>query len=173
MSYQIVDDFIKHSDAELSAAEAHGMATGMLCVDGRVSCHNWLTELFGNELPVIDEEHSVIVELFKQTAILLENSNFEFDLFLPDEDCSLLDRVEALKFWCQGFLFGVGYAQSSGEWPGDVGEVLKDVVEFTKLDIDVHSEEDENHFMEICEYLRAAVALVYSELNQTQSETKH
>jgi hypothetical protein len=166
MTYQIINEIVVQNDAELSAAQAHGMATGMLCVNEQAKSAEWLTELFRNAAPVADEDKAVLVLLFEETRSLLANDEFEFDLFLPDdEDAPLSERVEALTYWCQGFLLGVGVAHDSSDWPREVTEILKDIVEFTKLDTEAEGEEDEHDFMEITEYIRSAVVLLRSELN--------
>jgi uncharacterized protein len=98
-------------------------------------------------------------------------------LLLPGEDARLSEQVEALQQWCQGFLFGLGTSSSTSEtaanWPDEIREIVKDITEFTKLDTDVEGEEAENDFMEITEYLRAAVVFVHTELNSGDDRTVH
>jgi len=80
-------------------------------------------------------------------------------------------KSTALIQWCQGFLFGMGRVQTTSEWPGEIDEILKDIIEFTKLDPDIDeddAEQAENDLTEIQEYLRAAVMLIRSELNPAQ-----
>jgi len=105
----------------------------------------------------------------------MASDEFIFDLFLPDEQDPVNQRGFAIMQWCQGFLFGMGRIETSSEWPGDVGEILKDIVEFTKLDTDIDDEDEaESALMEIQEYLRASVMLIRSELNDVDSgETVH
>ena len=84
---------------------------------------------------------------------------------MPEEDYPLEERAAALTGWCQGFLYGVGAVSSTADWPGETGEILKDIMEFSRLDTEVDGEDDENALMEINEYLRAAVLLITEELN--------
>ena len=91
---------------------------------------------------------------------MLLNDEFEFEILLPDEDDSdLIERVEALREWCKGLLLGVGFANTASQFSIQTQEILKDVAEMTKLDSDIalDDEEAENDFMELTEYLRAAV----------------
>jgi hypothetical protein len=166
MTYQTINAIVIQSDAELSAAQAHGMATGMLCVNERAQSAEWLTELFRNAAPVADENKRMLVHLFEETRSLLANDEFEFDLLLPDDEALLSEQVAALTYWCQGFLLGVGVTHAASDWPREVTEILKDIVEFTKLDTEAEGEEDESDFMEITEYIRSAVLLLRSELNK-------
>lgn len=176
MSYQTIDQTLREQGAEVTAAEAHGIATGMLCVDIRVSQSNWLDELFG-ERSSASGGNVELGELFEQTRSLLKDDDYTFDLMLPDADeDSLSEAVEAMRDWCQGFLFGIGFSQSSSNWTGDVGEIVKDIVEITKLEAisdDDDSEEDQEAFAEIQEYLRVAVQLIRNELSGSISSTTH
>lgn len=160
--YQAVDAILEKNGADLGAAEAHGMAVGMLCVEIQADAANWLQELFADDRNAFDEDIDLLTALFERSRALLspEEEAFEFDLLLPGEDEALGEQVEALRCWCQGFLFGVGYSGAAADWPGDCGEVMQDMVELTKLDSHADGEEDENALMEIREYVRAAVLTV-------------
>ncbi|MDD5580502.1 MAG: UPF0149 family protein [Methylobacter sp.] len=173
MAYQVINTILNNSDAEVSAAEAHGMAAGILCVNAYADSAQWLAELFSNAASVIDEEKILLVRLFEETRRLLDSDEFEFDLLLPEDEVSLSEQVIALKNWCQGFLFGVGSVYTSADWPGDSAEIMRDIAEFTKLDIEAEGEADESAFMEITEYLRSAVSLFRDELNDNTSGTIH
>ena len=165
MTYEVINAIVVQSDAELSAAQAHGMATGMLCANEHAQSADWLSELFRHAAPVTDENKAVLVALFEETRSLLTSDDFEFDLFLPGDEALLSEQVGALTDWCQGFLLGVSFTDTASDASKEVSEILKDIIEFTKLDTDAEGEEDESDFMEITEYMRSAVLLLRSELN--------
>lgn len=167
MAYKTCNAIIVQSDADLSAAEAHGMATGMLCANEQAESASWLTELLHDSSSVLDENKKMLVRLFEETRRLLASDEFEFDLFLPEDEAPLVEQVEALKSWCRGFLLGVGLEASASNWPNDAREILKDITEFTKLDANAEGEEDERAFVEITEYLRSAVLLLRDELDNS------
>jgi hypothetical protein len=169
MTYQVINAIVVQSDAELSAGYAHGMATGMLCANEQAQSTEWLTELFRQGTPPDDEDRATLIHLFEDTRSLLASDEFEFDLFLPDDDVLLSAQVEALTYWCQGFLLGVGFTHATSDLSREVREILKDIIEFTKLDTEAEGEEDESDFIEITEYMRSAVLLLRSELNQKGS----
>jgi uncharacterized protein len=164
ITYPNIETLLERHDADLDAAEAHGIATGMLCLDERIAASAWLNELFQQHPELSEAENTQLIALFERTRALLMADSFEFDLFLPDDDTLLSQQLDALSNWCRGFLFGVGYGHASAIWPGDSGEILKDVIEFTKLDTQTHAEGDEQALMEINEYLRAAVLLLRDDL---------
>jgi len=166
MTYSIINAIIIRSDADLSAAQAHGMATGMLCANERAQSAEWLTELFLHAAPIAVEDRVTLVHLFEDTQDLLTSDDFEFDLLLSDDEAMLSEQVEALTEWCRGFLLGVGFTYTASDLSREATEILKDIAEFTKLDTEAEGEEDESDFMEITEYMRSAVLLLRSEFNK-------
>lgn len=172
MTYWVINDIVVQIDTELSAAQAHGMATGMLCANTETQSNDWLAELFHPSSSAIDAGKTTLEDLFKETRDLLANDEFEFNLLLPGDEVSLSEQVEALTHWCQGFLFGVSYAYPAANYSRDVTDILKDIVEFTKLSTDAEGEQDESDFMEITEYMRSAVLLLRSELHDKGHKKK-
>jgi len=166
MTYQIINEIVVQNDADLSAGYAHGMATGMLCANEQAQSEEWLAELFRHGTPPNDEDRAALMHLFDDTRSLLASDDFEFDLFLPDDDVLLSAQVEALTYWCQGLLLGVGFTHATSDLSKEAREILKDIIEFTKLDTEAEGEEDESDFMEVTEYIRSAVLLLRSELNK-------
>lgn len=176
MAYQTVKAILEKHDADMGAAEAHGIAAGMLCVALRADADSWLDEILQDAHGLPGDDQALLLALFDRTRELLDpdTGEFAFDLFLPDDD-ALTERVEALRTWCQGFLFGVGYQQGAGDWPGDTGEIMRDLIEFTKIDSNVDGEDDEHALMQIHEYIRAAVMTVRDAFAEQarDHETRH
>ncbi len=172
MIYRVVDAIIEKIDPTVTAAEAHGMATGMLCIDEKTESMVWLNEMFQDTIELLEEDRQLLVSLFEQTQELINGDEFAFDLLLLDNDADLEQRIAALRNWSKGFLLGVGYSTSETKWPGETREIIKDIVEFSKMDIDgdEDDEEIENALMEIQEYLRAAVMLFKVEFNISDDE---
>lgn len=182
MAYQTINKVFQRNETDLTAAEAHGLATGMLCIENKIESAIWLAELFSDDIVLVDDDKMVLVALFEQTRKLLteQNNDFRYDLFLPADDESLAGQLQALCQWCEGFLFGVGYIRSSAEWPGETGGIMQDIVEFTKLDTEVDVDMDEEELneqaaalIEIQEYLRVAVMTVKDQFYQQGNENKH
>jgi len=173
MPYSTIDALLKQNNPDLSAAEAHGVASGILCVNGQASSEYWLGELLDHNQPLNKEGRLLLTRLFEETRRLLASDAFDFALLLPDDDELLSIRVTALKAWCQGFLFGTGCGQLRNTLSADAQGILKDIAEFTKLETDAEGEEDEAAFVEISEYLRSAVLLLQEELDADGSTTIH
>ena len=165
MAYSIVDGILSQIDSDVTAAEAHGVATGMLCIDSATPSHHWLDELLADDISLSDEERHILCRLFEETRRLLLDDQFEFSVFLPEDDQPLAVQAIALKTWCQGFLFGLGSLQKNKSVSAEAQEIIKDITELTKLDPQVEGEEDEIALTEITEYLRSAVLLLRDELD--------
>ena len=77
-------------------------------------------------------------------------------------------RVEALAAWCQGFLYGFGAAGTAAraKLPEPVSEVLADLAQLSHAGAlgvgGARGEEDA--YVELVEFVRAGVQLVYDEL---------
>ena len=170
MAYPIINAILVKNKADFCAAEAHGMATGLLCANKNADSAYWLSELLHNVPAIAEEQQQLLARLFDETRKLLNSEDdFEFDLFLPDETTPFSEQIEALISWCQGFLFGIAATSPKANYSKDVQEILKDIIEFTKLDTDSEeSEQDEITLMELTEYLRTAVLLLRAELTDKQ-----
>ena len=176
MAYQEINEVFQHYAIETPPAEAHGIATALLCVDIQATVDNWLAQLFEEEIAFDEDDKATLIASFERTRTLLnpDKTGFEFDLLLP-ENTDLQDLALSLSEWCQGFLWGIGYAHSEGNWSGETQGILKDMVEITKLDPDIQTEndDDEEAFMQLHEYLRAAVLIIRDELSDLASTTTH
>jgi uncharacterized protein YgfB (UPF0149 family) len=99
---------------------------------------------------------------------LLQDEELTFYLLLPDEDDELGDRAAELGSWCQGFLHGFAVAEKvsgrSLSGKEEVQEILSDFAAVAEIDSDDEddSEEAENDFMQLTEYVRMASLTLYA-----------
>jgi yecA family protein len=173
MFYEDIDLITSKLHNPLSAAESHGMATGMLCVNIHTRPGFWLNEISQDSDDMNHENITLLEQLFEETRTVLENDEFAFTLLLPDEDMPLNTRLEAFRTWCQGFLYGMGSIPYSSELTEESRGAMKDIAEFTRLDTHAEGEEAENEFMELSEFLRAAVLFMRTELASGQGGRVH
>lgn len=170
LSYQAVEDVLLANEAPGGAAEAHGMLAGLLCADASADAEQWLAEVFDEAHEDLSaSELATLRELYDETLKRLDAVDFSFQLFLPDDQASLVERAEALSDWCQGFLYGIGHVGQGREWPEDCAEVLRDLADISRLDSNASGEEDEAAYAEISEFVRVAVQLVRGDLRQPAS----
>jgi uncharacterized protein YgfB (UPF0149 family) len=155
------------------AAEAHGTLTGCLCAAIGYRFEDWLLEILpeGRAHPLAN---AALRALYLETSGALESSEMEFDPLLPEDEASLDARTVALAQWCQGFLYGLGgsaLSDASG-LPGEVGEIVRDFSEITRVGVDSGQsvESNENAYAELVEFVRVGVQLVFEELGPLRSQ---
>lgn len=146
------------------ASEAHGLLCGLACAGVTAATIRTRGYLFQLE----DKADVDIIEgMFSLAERDLQDDAFGFELMLPPEDTSQLERAEALSSWCQGFLQGLCHDNAEimrSSYP-DVREALEDIVQIGHIELDLHErEENERSLSELEEYLRVAVQLIYDEL---------
>jgi uncharacterized protein YgfB (UPF0149 family) len=107
------------------------------------------------------------VRLAHATSQAMADEEFDFQLFLPDDETEMDVRVLALADWCSGFTAGFAMAVAqpkAGALDEEAAEILKDMAAITEAtaDDDVDEEEAEGHFFELTEYLRFACLNLYA-----------
>lgn len=168
--YAAIQENLETQMADMGAAEAHGVATGMLCANPNATPSAWLQILFDTHPESIQDvhpDHNTLIGLFAATAELLQCDQFGFDLLMPDDESELDIQAEALGHWCQGFLFGLGCAgaQDQSSWPEESQGVLRDLAEIAKLEpASDDPDDDEEALTELREYVRVAVQIILMEL---------
>lgn len=168
--FSAVQHCLEDQDSEMGAAEAHGLASGMLCANPNTTLDAWLQAVFetGHQTRKLQpEEVPDLIALFEGTSELLQNDQFGFDLLFPEEGATLNQQARALGDWCQGFLYGLacGGMTDQSNWAEDSQGILHDLSEIAKLDDDTNEQdEDERALTELREYVRVAVQIILMEL---------
>jgi uncharacterized protein YgfB (UPF0149 family) len=170
VAFRELDRMLADADSEVDAAEAHGCLAGALCAAPAYRVRDWIDEIFEEGAAArLDAASRVALEtLYAESAQALGGGEMTFQPLLPDDDTPLAARVNALAFWCAGFLYGLGVGQlPSLEYvPGEVGEVLRDFAELSRAVLDESEPEEasEEAYAELVEFVRAGVQLSYEEL---------
>jgi uncharacterized protein YgfB (UPF0149 family) len=181
MNYQHFETTLAELAPDHNAAQWHGLLCGLICAGRPVDTAVWFdcALTFSGQSAAMPAAAGVALRtVFERTQEQLRDgdNSMEFDLFLPDEETALGQRADALKFWCEGFLYGL----SAGGLPRDMQlstdatEFIEDLAEFCKIghDESESSESDEFYLLELIEYVRAGVLLLYDELNGNMSPNK-
>lgn len=163
---------LERLDLETGPAECHGMLVGLFCARGKLTKNEWFDALVP-ERPkgdlLADEAFATLGRLYDETYRQLTDPVLDFHLLVADEQEPLPERADALGSWCQGFLLGLslGGVQDTGKLPGDAAEVVHDFVELSRAGSYElsDSDEDENAYAELLEYVRTGVLLVNEEMN--------
>ncbi len=166
--FDAISQFLSVHNTEIEAPEFHGLMTGHLCAnvnsttDVRLGLYqDWL------EAEVGRSEIDILEKLYDDTRESLgEFSGFEFRVLVPNDDMSIATRSLALSLWCSGFLSGFGSAgrYDEGSLGENITEALTDFSKIAGMAEDVpDSEENEVDLMEISEYVRISVLLIFTE----------
>jgi uncharacterized protein len=172
-TYNEIQRVLTDERSMTDAAEAHGTLTGCLCAAIRYRFEDWLLEILpeGRAQPLAAAS---LRELYQETAGALEASEMEFELLLPEDEASLDARTVALGQWCQGFLYGLGGSaiQDTNALPGEVGEIVRDLSEITRVGVDDGQsvESNESAYAELVEFVRVGVQLVFEELSPLRDQ---
>jgi uncharacterized protein YgfB (UPF0149 family) len=155
----------------ITPSELHGLLAGQLSSGARMVPDIWLStvaELL--ELDGLTQETSKVgmIGLYQQTLGQMESFSLELSMLLPDDDATLAQRVESLGRWCQGFMTGFGYQgkQTDKSLSDEAKDVLRDLSEISQVANEVDDGEDsESDLMQLEEYVRMAVLMLFSECN--------
>jgi len=151
-------------------AECHGVACGLLCRLPDASLDAFIGLLDMLELvntPGTGLKMS-LEELLNSTRLQLADEDMGLSLWLPNDDEMLEERTMALSQWCSGFLAGLG--SSGGDTlkglSDDASDALKDLQQISTAEVanTDESEEDENAFVEIVEYIRVVILMIREDL---------
>ena len=150
-------------------AECHGVACGLLCHLPESSLDAYVGLLDMLELvskPGTDLSMS-LEELLNSTRAQLADEDMGLSLWLPDDDEILEERTMALSQWCSGFLAGLGSSgDESKAMSDDANEALADLQQIARAEVadTTESEEDENAFAEIVEYIRIVILMIREDI---------
>jgi yecA family protein len=176
VAFPRLEDTLAEAGGTADAAEAHGTLSGTLCAGSTVALDDWLDELLHDPAGHCGECRAVFETVFSETAQSLGGGAMEFTPLLPDDDEPLAERTKALTHWCQGFLYGLGTGRlnSIAELPGEVGEAVHDLTEISRATPgeDDPTEDDEQAYAELVEYVRVSVQLIYDELEPLRATVR-
>ncbi len=160
---------------DLSGSELHGIMCGFLCAGADNQGETYLRALLNNKKD--DASRSAFLAMFAVFSISqqqISNFDFEFEMLLPDENESLIERARAFSEWCEGFTQGLSMAGVDVDqfYDEESQEAFQHLIEFAELDTDSLDvdEEDEKALMEVSEYARMAVIRLHGDLVMNERE---
>ncbi len=171
-----IEQALKQVNALTGPSETHGIVCGVICAGQRMNGRTWLETVMGAmdiQNSALKEQRGVLFSLYQQSSEQLQDFSFGFSVLLPDDETDLGMRAQALSDWCRGFLSGLGLAginMDNGQLQ-ECEEALQDFSEIAKLEHAGLSatNNDEESYMHIVEYVRMAVLLVYTVLTAKQN----
>ena len=169
--YQLVEKKLRDVDSELSAAECHGLVSALLLSENHVPA---LEIISRDPQKLAEDEQFMMVfrQLVEMTAEAYRNDDFDFPLLLPSDEQPLTDRSIALADWCRGFVMGVLETgiKNFDALPGDAAEVANDIVSISQMDSSGEEGGSESDLMQLQEYVRVGVQIIYDNLHHHGQE---
>jgi uncharacterized protein len=171
-SYAATQQALAQSRSLTDAAEAHGTLAGALCSARGYRLEDWLAEILPDGRATQDAG-ATLRDVFHGTRDALDDDELGFQPLLPSDEDPLEARTAALGEWCHGFLYGLG----AGALPdlkgmdGEVGEIVRDFTEITKVGVDEQSGEEANEsaYVELLEFVRMGVQILFEELRSLRA----
>ncbi|WP_340609434.1 YecA family protein [Xenorhabdus bharatensis] len=163
-NYQSFDEILHQQSVALTAAEMHGLISGLLCGGNHDSSWQALVHDLANDgLAFSQILAQPIRELYETTFELLDDSNFHFNLLLPDDEEGVFACADALAGWVNHFLLGLGVADPKLTERKEIQEVVTDLRNIGMLGYDESEDQEElaQALEEVLEYVRVAVQLCY------------
>lgn len=173
---EVCDLFIR-LQATTPPAELHGLLTGQLCAGQQMTRDVWLRvakEFMDAQAEPDAEDSDLLMSVYYTTITQLVDDDWGFYPLLPDDTSELTVRIQALGEWCQGFLVGfalVDQKQTGSKTAGQktpysdlVSDALSDLAAIAQVgEPEDDSDESENDFMHLEEYVKLAVLNVFVE----------
>ena len=169
--YNELDTKLRASPWGSGASEAHGLLAGLACAG--VTAETVRTRAY--LLQLSEASHIDMLEgMFSLILRELGDSGFGFNLMLPDDSYSIAERTEAVSCWCQGFLQGSFHQDTSllQNADSEVEEAFNDILEIGHLELepDVDSAAADGQLLELEEFLRVAVQLIFDALQPATTD---
>ncbi len=170
--YAALRQLIEHleHDAHFTAAALHGLWCGRISAgESADSPPGWVytlrvltgEEQGGLENPTLE---SAFQKMREYAMGDLQQEDFSFELWLPEDDAPCSTRLSALADWCRGFLEGLVSVKGDklDALSDDSRELVQDLMEIGDVDTDLdESEQDEREYLELVEYVKVAVLNIH------------
>lgn len=144
-------------------AELHGALCGWLSAGGE-NVPAWLARVMADDALPTPAQGDLLDCLRSVSVSQLGDTDFGFQLLLPDDSVPVVERAGAMFDWCRAFLGGFGLAVADKKLSEEGDEALADIANLASARIDeVDPEGDEESLAEIEEYVRMAVLLLHAD----------
>jgi len=168
-TYTKLQSILTKLGSQVTAAETHGLLTGMLSVTQPKQETAWRKLLLESLdcSPPTKPQWDTISKAGTQIIDSFRGLKFTFNLLLPDDSVPLEERIDALGYWCRGYLSGLGlFGLSSEDLKNEVvKELISDLSQIAHISMETDSsDEDENNYLELVEFVRIAVQNIQMEL---------
>ena len=180
MNFEYIDQIRQKAGSSIDASEYHGKICACLCFD-TLEAETVLAEAFNADISSLSSEtmklKNILLDLIAETLEKLNDTEMTFYPLLSPDSESLTNRTLSLSSWCGGFIDGFGLAivqkniSMNPTKQGITGEIIEDFSQISKLtSASVMNEGGEElAYMEVVEYIRVGVQLIFEESKAAKS----
>ena len=180
MNFEYIDQIRQKAGISIDVSKYHGKICACLCFD-TLEAETLLAETFNADISSLSSEttklKNILLDLIAETLEKLNDAEMTFYPLLFPDSKSLADRTLSLSSWCGGFIDGVGLAVAQKNIsmnPAEqdiISEIIEDFSQISKLtSASVMNEGGEElAYIEVVEYVRVRVQLIYEELKAAKS----
>jgi len=176
ITHSSLTNLLSRAGAETCASECHGFLCGQLCAAEWADEDLWmeLLDLQTRDDALAERCYAEVRALVEAIDVDLRSPDLSFRLLLPDDETDLEERVDALGEWCHGFLNGFGLAEgrSGGELDEECRELLEDLGVICRVGAGEPEDGDEEHLVQVAEYVRVGVLGLYEEYRRNIEERR-
>lgn len=162
LPYKGLSAALERCQLAIGAGELHGMVAGFRALRHSEPVDSWLA-LFSLECDEVQSAERLLAALASTTAAQLADPAMGFAPLMPSENSSVAQRARALVAFCRGFLTGVGLAGGGAEMSAEAEEALTDLGRIAASREQFDGENDEASLVELQEFVRVAVLLLFEE----------
>lgn len=169
IDYELVEEVLAEAECETTAAELQAILCGVLAAGVKPEDKTWLSAV----IDIIKESGEPLVEVQDLIKTLYDWSHFQMyqhdslaPTLLPDDKYPVIDQLEAIANWCQGFLLGFGLEAGRGNIDShEVREALTDIAEISQIELEAdESEETQVALVTLIEHIKVAVKVIFWEV---------
>ncbi|WP_299182168.1 UPF0149 family protein [uncultured Neptuniibacter sp.] len=156
----------------VSPSELHGLVVGHVAAGARLLPEKLLKiacELLDLDGLSHESSKETLDTMYRAICSALESLDLEFELLLPDDENEISVRAESLGRWCQSFLSGFGLygKHTDASLSSEAKETLNDLGQIAQISVELEElDENEADLMEVQEYVRMAVLMLFTECNK-------
>lgn len=177
LDYETFSAMLKAQNIVVDAAEVQGILCGMLAGGMNLDDQDWveaLQDVVNQGDKFTSTTYDAIVLMFNKVCQEFIEADFALQICLPKDESSINVRGGALVTWVQGFLLGFGLHQNDlTNCSAEAKEALEDLSEISRLDETMdESEETEQAFFEVIEYVRISAMLCFNEMGKSLIDSR-
>lgn len=169
LDFATMQAVLTSENVEMHAAEVHGVMTGLVSAGYIFEDSDYIVvinDMLNNGDTLPSSVKLALKAMYNELWTSILDDSYSFQILLPDDDDTIMERANGLGHWVQGFNLGFGLQQkNTSKLSEDVQEVLTDFGDIANLSDEMEEDEDtEQAYYEIAEYVRISALLCFAEL---------